>query len=474
MNYRCASLILALFFIGNTVFSQVLNLKGQGIIKIEGIESDTSIPVSVEVLHSFPAYGSFEQQDTISTMHHTVQFTCPVYTIQQVSVTIADKKLSVILEPSDTVFVRMKGSINDVAFEIDGKNKAIQDYYLAKAKQYPVSVGQQVMNAGVGDLSLDAFMHLADSLFMSESAFLNSNSQALPQWFLRYEKDAIRYSDAYLRLYIYQYRKAVKHAAANTPANYFDFLKKLEIRNLSALYNYAYLFFLREYVSYKSAANTQSSAPGKKNNSVYKQNVGLLGQQTGEFFTLFTISESLNDNPRQVEKSLAEIPVPHFYPALVPYLKESASQRIGVLRSGKPSPNFVLTDEQDSLVSLKDFRGQIVYLSFWFAGCKGCIQEFPFEKELVAQFKNEPVKIISICTRTTREKWLEKINQFGLNTINLYANATWGNTLEEQFAIHVYPQYVLIGRDGSVIENFTARPSNGASEKIAKALLNNR
>lgn len=89
---------------------------------------------------------------------------------------------------------------------------------------------------------------------------------------------------------------------------------------------------------------------------------------------------------------------------------------------------------------------------------------------MVEKFNGSPVKIISICTRTSKEKWLEKINSFGIKTINLYANPSWGAKLEEKFGITVYPHYVLIGHDGNVIENFTSRPGDGASWKIEKAL----
>lgn len=452
-------------------FAQELNLNGTATIKLSNVSPSTDLPISVEVLHSFPAYGFYEQRDTLSATGKPIWVTFPIHTVQNVFVNISTKKLNLLMMPSDTIYISIDSSKpGPAAYAIEGRNKQIQDYYEAKSARFPVLPSDQVMNAGVGDATLSDFKVLADSLYKLEKDFLDENAKGLSPWFIRFETDAIKYGNAFLRLYVYQYRHQVKHPDTNAPDNYFNFLQTVAIRNTPALYDYNYLQFLEAYVKYKSANNTKA-LPSQSNISTnYQKNTGLLGKQIGAFFTLYMISNALNNNPRQVEIEIDKLPALQTYSNLIAYLKQNASQRIKLLSAGKKSPNFILSDTQDSLVSLKQFRGQIIYLSFWFAGCKGCIEEFPNENELVEKFKGKPVQIVSICTRTTREKWLEKISQYGLKTVNLYANSQWGNALEEKFGINVYPQYVLIGSDGAIIENFTSRPSQGASVEIEKAL----
>lgn len=463
-------LIVCIYLISPFTLAQHLRLNGTGTIRISCSGVNTELPVSVEILHSFPAFGYDEQWDTLSAARRTVWLSCPVRAAQQVFINIGSKRLNVFLAPSDTILININSPAFNPAYTIEGRNKEIQNYYLAKTAKFPVSPGQQVMNAGVGDAGLHEVKALADSLFKLETSFFNEYAKALPEWFKRYETDAIRYSDAYIRLYAYHYWQDVKRQAAKTPVTYFNFLQTIPARNAAALYDYNYLFFLREYVRFKSP----QKIPGKSSqNSIladYRMHVALLGRRIGEFFTLFTVSETLNDDPQQVEKELAGLPVLQSHSFLVPYLQESASQRISFLSAGKSSPNFILSDTRDSLISLSQFKGQVVYLSFWFAGCKGCIEEFPYENELVEKLKGNPVQIISICTRTSPGKWMDKIREYGLKTLNLYANAEWGSTLEKKFGINVYPQYVLIGPGGEIIENFTNRPRNGAYEKIMQVL----
>jgi len=119
---------------------------------------------------------------------------------------------------------------------------------------------------------------------------------------------------------------------------------------------------------------------------------------------------------------------------------------------------------------LKDYRGQVIYLSFWFTGCAPCRQEMPLENELVKYFEGKPVKIISICVMSSRPDWAKVSKLYKLQTVNLYANKAWENTLISKYNVRAYPHYVLIDRQGKVVKNNCKRPSDGAKQEI-EALL---
>lgn len=468
-------IIFLIFWINFNIsdsYAQKLSLTGSSTIRLEYQNPKSDLPVTVEIIHSFPMNTYSQVNDTLSAAKPVLWLSCPVHVSQEGFVTVGDQKLHLFLIPSDTIFIKIDGSESNSVCLIEGKNKQIQKYYQAKSAKFPVALGQQIMNAGTGDLDLISFKKLADSLYFLDQAFLQTyeSKMLLPSWFVRFESDAIQYQNAYLRLYIPGYRTQVGTSPGKVPEDYFHFLDSLSIRNVAALYDYSYLNFLDEYVKYKFGDIGQNKQKDSNVSSFYETAKLLLGRQIGEFYTIFSISGGLSNNPEQVKTDLSKLVFSKSSDYLIAYLKQEASKRINILKAGKNSPNFFLEDTRDSLVSLSQFRGQIVYLSFWFAGCKGCIHEFPFENEMVKKFAGSPVKIVSICTNTSKEKWLEKINSFGLKTINLFADPSWGNKLEEKFGINVYPHYVLIGPDGNIIENFASRPSNGASGKIEKAL----
>lgn len=462
-----------LAFACKCVLAQELSIDGTATIKLTSRDLDTGVPVSVSTLHSFPAYGHYEKEDTLWTNGKTLTLTIPIHTVQQAILTVGSRRLNVLIAPLDTISVKVGGAAAEYTLDIEGLDKQVQDYYLAKAARYQTSTGQQLMNLGLSNTGLNQVKVFADSLLTSEIAFFNKNADDLPQWFKRYETDAIRYSNAYLRLYLFHYKRDVLRQSVSPTDGYFDFLERMPIRNTSALYDYDYLFFLREYCRYKLANDSLRELPRNSVVQQHRTNVGLLGERIGDFFTLYTISEALNDRPRQVLEDIGRLSVPESYAAVISYLRNCATQRLNILKTGSGRPDFSLSDIQDSPVSLSAFRGKVVYLSFWFAGCKGCIEEFSHENKLVERFKGEPVQIVSICTRTSKEMWLEKINRHRLETLNLYADAHQGKALEKAFGISVYPQYVLVDRNGVVVENYTDRPSNGAYEKILKVLSHN-
>ncbi len=138
-----------------------------------------------------------------------------------------------------------------------------QEYYVAKKKQFPIEPAQLGMNAGVKAKDLTGFQHQLDSLTNAESTFWQNYKvqYTLPDWFVRFESDAIRYSDAMLRLYMTWYQIDYQHKNQIIPANYFTFLEELPIQNAQAHYDYEYLNFLREYIDWKIKLSGLSNMP---------------------------------------------------------------------------------------------------------------------------------------------------------------------------------------------------------------------
>jgi peroxiredoxin len=138
---------------------------------------------------------------------------------------------------------------------------------------------------------------------------------------------------------------------------------------------------------------------------------------------------------------------------------------------GKIPPNFALADLNDSLVSLKSLKGNIIVLSFWFAGCRPCIEEFPAENALAEKFKNQPVRIVSVCVNTSETQWKQWSKRFALKTINLWANSQWEKTIIEKYDLTVFPKYVLIDKDYLVVETNADRPTQGLEKQINSLLM---
>ncbi|MEO8471271.1 MAG: TlpA disulfide reductase family protein [Chryseolinea sp.] len=459
--------------------AQSFVLDGTALINIALNEPTGFVPISFFTCHVFPAFDCAEVTDTISINRKSVSLNVPVRCLQEGDLTVGDKRLHLLMIPGDTITVELTDATKDAKVNYRGRTSDAQLYYLHKSQQFPTSIAQQMMNAGGSTKNLIDFKTKADGLYLQEEKFWKSvinNSvgtegekvepvQSLPPWFIRYENDAMRYNNAQIRMYTIGYQEFLMKIKPEIPEGYFDFLKSIPLSNESAMYGEAYKMFLLNYFNFKSGR-------GPGNNGHHKEFQfadEVLSEKLANFYKLSSISTWLAGSPSKVVQELDSIKFPASYQYLVDYLRKRAEAKIRALGPSDNAPNFYLEDNIDSLVSLSQFRGEVVYLSFWFAGCKPCVEEFPFENDLVKKFEGKPFKVISICTHTSKAKWLEMINTHKLQMVNLFANKAWENTLEQNYMVNAYPHYVLIGRDGTVIQNFAKRPREVSTE-IEKAL----
>ena len=64
--------------------------------------------------------------------------------------------------------------------------------------------------------------------------------------------------------------------------------------------------------------------------------------------------------------------------------------------AGTEAIDFTLPDLDGKPVSLKDFRGKVVFLNFWATWCKPCEDEMPSMQSLYEALKDEPFEILAV------------------------------------------------------------------------------
>lgn len=459
-------------------YAQTLKINEVTIIHITQLTPGPDLPITAVVYHVFPAFDASQVHDSLFSSRREIWLRCPVRVTQHGYLFVQDDKLKVVLVPADTIHLTIGPSTTSTSrfhYSFSGNTQLEQAYYLAKKIAFSVEPAELGMNAGIKAPNLIEFKHHLDSLTQAELRFWHhyKANQSVSTWFDRFESDAIHYSDAMIRLYMSWYQTDFQRKTQRIPATYYGFLKDIPVRNAGAQYKYEYLGFLREYMNWRlkgAGMPIQTTAPETYYPALRRLSTQLLGDDLGSFFWLWSVSAGAQDNPERARTDLATVKPLKRYQYLVTYLKDRSQRKQRILIAGDKAPTFYLTDTNDSLVTLSQFKGQAVYLCFWFAACGGCKKEYPYENQLVEQFKNKPVKIISICTHTESAQWRDKIKKIGLKTVNLYANETWQKKLETAYAISTYPHYVLIDAAGRVVENFATRPSQNAAAKIDQAL----
>jgi thiol-disulfide isomerase/thioredoxin len=81
-------------------------------------------------------------------------------------------------------------------------------------------------------------------------------------------------------------------------------------------------------------------------------------------------------------------------------LGQKATQSLHALEfltNGSEPPSITGKDLQGQPLEMRDYRGKVVVISFWFTGCGPCISLIPTEQRLINAYKDRPFALLGVC-----------------------------------------------------------------------------
>lgn len=139
------------------------------------------------------------------------------------------------------------------------------------------------------------------------------------------------------------------------------------------------------------------------------------------------------------------------------------------LAKGEPSPEFTCRDVEGKEVSLTDLAGRYVYVDIWATWCRPCRAEQPYLEQLIRQYEGKNVVFVSISTDRDQEAWEKLVKTEQLKGIQLYGGK--GNSFIEAFVVRSIPRFILLDREGKIIEADMTRPSDPQTIKVLDSLI---
>lgn len=108
----------------------------------------------------------------------------------------------------------------------------------------------------------------------------------------------------------------------------------------------------------------------------------------------------------------------------------------------------LLNGQENSLVTQKDLKGQIVILEFWTTWCAPCIKQFPKINKLSKDYADKGVKFISITPESPEivERFLKR------RSLDTWIAMDTDQSVLEYFGIHAYPTTIVIDKNGIVLD----------------------
>lgn len=159
--------------------------------------------------------------------------------------------------------------------------------------------------------------------------------------------------------------------------------------------------------------------------------------QSGKYFLrkekandYFTLTEMTPEMLAKKAEAVDKMPMP----------KESA-----FFKTGSKMVPFKEKDMNGNKFNLKELKGKVVVLNFWFINCPPCKQEIPDLNDMKASFAEKDVVFIAVALdeKYDLETFL-KATPFNYNIIDN------GRYIANEYRITAYPTHVVVDKEGII------------------------
>lgn len=113
---------------------------------------------------------------------------------------------------------------------------------------------------------------------------------------------------------------------------------------------------------------------------------------------------------------------------------------------GASAGEFTLEDTEGKQISLSDFRGKTVVLSFWATWCLPCQAEMPTIQKVYEQHKDDVVVLAVDDENEATVKNFLKVNHYGFTAL-----VDSDRTLFKNYAVHFIPTVLVINAEGMIV-----------------------
>lgn len=152
------------------------------------------------------------------------------------------------------------------------------------------------------------------------------------------------------------------------------------------------------------------------------------------------------------------------------------------VENGKKAPLGQFGNSDGESYNFEDYRGKLIVVDFWASWCGPCIQQTPYFEDLASKFEDEEVVFLKISIDQKQSFW-EKF----IADRNWIKNSFWIGT-DEQNPIYPFvyteyddrsfkgivtavPRYVIISKEGNILNNQAFHPSHPRLAKDIKYYL---
>lgn len=136
--------------------------------------------------------------------------------------------------------------------------------------------------------------------------------------------------------------------------------------------------------------------------------------------------------------------------AIVAFVVMSGRQKFEPMAPGAQALDFTLPDLNGKQVSLKDYRGKVVFLNFWATWCKPCGEEMPSMQGLHNYLQGQPFEILAVSVDKDDPKVVAEFAKANNLTFPILLDGK--GKIKELYKTTGVPETFIIDQNGIVAE----------------------
>lgn len=462
--------ILFLLLIGNFSFAQSAIFSG----KIENPLSDKVI-----ISELVPGIGPKELAQTPVDANGYFHMKFPLMNSARLEWENGNQSSNLYMEPGDSLYVTINTEQFDETIVYSGSNPGANNYLARYFINFTNDDGEQdkhiqiIPQMQILKREPAAYLELIDSITQIQLDFLNSYKDKLSPSFYKNEKTRIVYGAVYSKSMFPNMRKYYNQQSENPkelvlPDDFYAYFDNYSFNDDELAAHAEYLdaagyklnYLSEKKLGFETAFNPEqymaqyelvpSFATGK---SVHAIRMNLITNKLR-----YIDANELSDMVRVFVTSDAD-------EALKSAVQQQYAEAL-TLSKGQPAPSFTLMNEKGEEVSLSSFKGKVIYLDFWASWCGPCIREFSHVPALKEAVSGSDVAFVYISIDDDEAAWRKAMDKYKLGGTQLYA-AGFGHEVAKKYRVNGIPRYMIIGKDGKILDGFPPRPSD---KKLADKL----
>ena len=118
---------------------------------------------------------------------------------------------------------------------------------------------------------------------------------------------------------------------------------------------------------------------------------------------------------------------------------------------GDMAPDFSVKDETGKEHKLSDYRGNVVFLNFWYTTCEPCRKEMPDMELVTRTFKDRKFKMIPVSVDTNFDDVRKFYQEYNLSMPMLLDP---GKRVSSRYNVYKFPETYIIDGNGIVLKHY--------------------